>query len=105
MGHVSPNTANISWRSEDKPAAVNTGLLDDLIGAGEQGLRDREPECLCGVQVDNQLEFRRLLDCQIGRLRALQDLIHENGGPVIMAGEAGAVETNPPSGTIAGPSV
>src|SRR5262249_14511980 len=36
------------------------GSLDDLIGSQEQRLRDGEPEGLGGLEVDHQLEFRRL---------------------------------------------
>jgi len=42
--------------------------LDDFVGAAEQCVRDREAERLGGLQVDDQLEFHRLLDREIGRL-------------------------------------
>jgi len=48
-------------------------LFDDLLGAGEDRWRDRQAERLGGIEIDHQLEGRRLLDRQIGRLRALQD--------------------------------
>jgi hypothetical protein len=47
--------------------------FDDLIGAEQQRRRDGEAERLRGLQVDDQLELRRLLDGKIGRLGALQD--------------------------------
>ncbi len=37
-------------------------LLDDLVGAGEQRRGYREPERLCGGEVDAELETGRLLD-------------------------------------------
>src|SRR5437868_14102948 len=49
--------------------------LDDLVGAGEERLGHGQAERLGGLQVDDQLEFGWLLDRQIGRLRAFQDLV------------------------------
>src|SRR5207245_580266 len=36
--------------------------------------RDRQAEGLRGLEVDDELELRGLLDGQVGRLRALEDL-------------------------------
>jgi hypothetical protein len=44
--------------------------FDELAGTGEDRGRHGEAEPLCGLQIDNQLEFRRLLHRQIGRFRA-----------------------------------
>src|SRR5438477_8648105 len=51
-------------------------LLDYLIGACERGRRNVEAKRLGRFLVDHQL-IRRLLDRQIGRLGALQNLVHE----------------------------
>jgi hypothetical protein len=45
--------------------------LDDLVGAGEDGKRNRQAEGFCGLQIDYQLELRRLLDGKVGRFRIL----------------------------------
>src|SRR5713101_2973582 len=55
-------------------------LLDDLIRPPQQRRRDREAEGLGGLEVDHQLELRGLLYGEIGRLRALEDLVHVSGG-------------------------
>jgi hypothetical protein len=40
---------------------MNSRLFDHLIGAGEQCRRDFQAERLSGLEVDNELEFSRLL--------------------------------------------
>jgi hypothetical protein len=47
--------------------------LDHLVGAARHGQRDGDPERLGRLEVDVQLDFRCLLDRQIGRLRALEN--------------------------------
>jgi hypothetical protein len=47
--------------------------LDHLIGAGEDRLGDRDAERLRGLQIDDQLEFSRPLDGQVGGSRSLQN--------------------------------
>src|SRR5262245_47006650 len=51
-------------------------LLDDVIGAGKEGRRHSEAQCLCGLQVDDELEFSRLLEGKIGRIGTLEDSVH-----------------------------
>ncbi len=36
--------------------------LDQLVGTQHKCRWDSEPECLCGLEVDHQLELSRLLD-------------------------------------------
>ncbi len=45
------------------PAALRltaASLLDHLVGGDEDGLGERKPESLGGLEVDNGLEARRL---------------------------------------------
>src|SRR5262245_50950336 len=51
--------------------------LDHLIRPRQHCGRDRQPELTGGLEVDDQLELARLLDRQVGGLRALEDLVHE----------------------------
>jgi hypothetical protein len=52
-------------------------LLDHLVGAQQERLRDRESERLGGGQVDDQLELGRLLDWKVNGLRPLENLVDE----------------------------
>lgn len=45
-------------------------LFDHLIGSGKQCGWNAKPECFGSFQVDDELEFRWLLDRQISRSRA-----------------------------------
>jgi hypothetical protein len=36
--------------------------FEHLVGAARHGQRDGDPECLGGLEVDEQLDFRCLLD-------------------------------------------
>jgi hypothetical protein len=50
---------------------VLAGLPDDLVGLEEECRGDREAERLGGLEIDDQLEFRGLLDGQVPGLGAL----------------------------------
>src|SRR6476646_2292459 len=54
-------------------ASVVIALLDDLVGASEDRLRHGKAERLGSLEVDDQLENRRLLHRQIGRFGTGQD--------------------------------
>ena len=49
--------------------------FDHRIGEQQHGLRDAQPECFRGLEVDHEFEFGRPLNRQIARVRALQDAI------------------------------
>src|SRR5262245_55453742 len=53
--------------------------LDQLISLCDEQRRHFETERLGGLEVDDQLELRGLLDGQVGGLGALEDLVHVGG--------------------------
>jgi hypothetical protein len=58
-----------------RPAAsVEHALLDDLIRPNQERLRDGDAKRLGGLDVDDQLELRGLLDGQIAGLRPFKIL-------------------------------
>src|SRR5882724_129450 len=52
---------------------------------------DREAEGLGGFEVDDELELRRLLDRQVGWLRALEDLVYVDCGSPHQLDPVGAI--------------
>src|SRR5205823_1382187 len=50
-------------------------LFDHPIGPHEKRRRNREIQSACRLPVEHQLELRRLLDRQVGRLCALADAV------------------------------
>jgi hypothetical protein len=56
-------------------------LFDHLVGAQQQRCRHFDAECLGGLEVHHQFELGRLFDRQVGRLRTLENLVDESGGP------------------------
>src|SRR5262249_19115260 len=55
-------------------AAGPQRLFHHLVGAGKKRRRDFDAERSCCLQVDDEFVFGGLLDRQIGRLGALEDL-------------------------------
>src|SRR5262245_56043592 len=54
--------------------------LNHAIRPDQERRRDRKTEGLGGLQVDDEAEQDWLLNCEIGRLGALQDLVNVGGG-------------------------
>jgi len=44
-------------------------LLDDLIRPGQQRRRDRQAEGFSGLEINDEIELRRLLDGKVSRFR------------------------------------
>ena len=69
--------------------------LDHVIRPLQERRRDREAERLGGLEVDDQLELTGLLDGEVARLRALQDLVHVSDCPRVHAGQVRAIRDKP----------
>ena len=58
----------------DRANRPQTLLFDHLVGAGEQRRRHVEAERLGGLEIDDKIEFGRLLDRQVGGLGPMRIL-------------------------------
>src|SRR5258708_40179077 len=52
-------------------------LFDHLVGAREQYRRNIKSECLCRLEIENQLEFGRLFDRNITGFHTLENLFQK----------------------------
>src|ERR1700738_4379849 len=75
----------------DSCSAAKGVLFDDLVGAEEERLGDFEPERLGGREIEDKIEFGRLLDRDIGRLGAAQNLVDKLGSASVLGDGVWAV--------------
>ena len=66
-----------------------TSLFDHLVGAQQERFGDSQAERLGGGEVDDEIEFSRLLDREVARLRPAQDLVDHVGGAPKQSGKFG----------------
>ena len=72
--------------------------FDHLVGAGEDRWRHGQTERIRGPEIDDQLECGWLLDWQIGRLGALQDLPDISTDIAISVGQVRSITDQTASG-------
>src|SRR2546428_223274 len=70
------------------PRGTCAGSFDQLVRPQQQCLRDRQPKSLRGFEVDHELELGGLLDGEVRRLGALQDLVDVGGSTATQIGQA-----------------
>src|SRR6266542_778402 len=76
------------WRREEDAGVVS---LNHLVRSQQQRWRDRQAEGLGSLEVDHQLELRRLLNGEVGGLSTFEDLVHVACGTAEIVGEFRAV--------------
>src|SRR5207249_9593141 len=88
-----------AWKHPAKPTAARRSwprwssmvLFDDSVRPSEDGLRNRQPQGLGGLQVDDQVELRRLLDREVCWIGALENLVDVDRCPAAGVSEARGV--------------
>src|SRR5262249_4878636 len=73
------------------PKADIAHLFDHLVGNVQQTKWHSEPKRFSGLEVDDQIELRRLLDRQVGRFFALEDAAGIDADLVICVGKIRSV--------------
>src|ERR1035437_382372 len=58
-------------------------LFNHLVGAGEKRVRYSKAKRFRGLEVDDQIEFCRLLYGDVSRIRALKDFVYDARRPKI----------------------
>jgi hypothetical protein len=58
-------------KSDRSALRQKSALFDHLVGAGQERFGDDQPKRLGGLEIDDEFEFVRLLDRNIGWLRAV----------------------------------
>src|SRR6266852_9935521 len=62
-------------------------LFDHLVGEDIKLRRNRQSKRIGSLAIEHEMEMRRLLDWNIARLRALENLVDERCGPVVEIGK------------------
>jgi len=70
---VKPTVPTSHWEHQ---SSWLTSSANHLVRQHEEGRGNGETEGLGGLEVDDELKLCGLLDRQIGRLGALEDLVH-----------------------------
>src|SRR6266446_2645832 len=96
---IALSSANLQTRGAQLRTAL-TGppfsWINHLIRPLQEGLGGRQAERLGGLEVDHQLELRRLLDGEVAGLGALENLIHVVGGAAVHVLRVGPVRHEAP---------
>ena len=70
-----PSTGLESGSLQEFGSDHTEGLLNHLVGAQQQRLRNRDPERLGSLEIDHEVVSFRLLHRQLSRLRPFENLV------------------------------
>src|SRR5260370_14632066 len=87
---------SVSCQQETRAAQQTATSFDHLVGAAEQCGQHGEAECLRCLEIDDQFEFGRLLDRQVGRSGTLEDAIKIRGRAKVKISQINSVGNEAP---------
>src|SRR4029077_3996740 len=82
---------DVMGHKETHASQQTVSSLDYLVSACQQCRRHRNTQCMGGLEIDHQLELGRLLDRNLRRLCALQNLLHDEAHVLIQGGSLIAI--------------
>jgi hypothetical protein len=88
---ITPGLIFVGGRTSKHQRSRRRPLLDHLVGGGQQRLRDGKAERLGGLEIDDEINFRNLLDRQIGRFFAFENAPGIDANLVVEIAEAAAI--------------
>ena len=74
-------------------------LFDHLVGKHEYVMRNSKPERFGGLEIDDEIEFGRLLDRQVAGLRPAQNLSTNSAARRNRSGKLAPYDSRPPATT------
>src|SRR5438552_5176559 len=86
----------IMYFSRSKIGIEKQTLLNDPIRLCEHLRRNRQADLFGRLEIDDELQLRRLLDWNIARLGTFQNLVYVRGGAPVQVGNVHAVKHKPP---------
>src|SRR5262249_14852090 len=84
------------------PAGLTLGpfsWMNHLVRPRQHCRRNRQAECLDGLEVDDQLYLHGLLDGEVGGLGALEDLVYVSSPPPPLRDQGSAAFARGPGGS------
>ena len=87
-----PTTRSLTWAFLHWQSQLGLSSLWGLCGSGEQSGWHGNPESLGRLEVDEQLNFRRLLHWQIRRLLTFENAAGVYAGLTVHIGDTGSSE-------------
>src|SRR5215471_17298400 len=91
-----PHNSSCAFFGNNPPMMNSRGAsFDHLVGANHQCHRHLEPDCPCGPEVEDQLEFRRLLYRKTGGTSAAKNFVDVDGSATIKVGVVRPIRDQP----------
>src|SRR5258708_7742426 len=89
-------TSSVQRSSQNDSERGARPLFNDLVGDSKHARRNFEAERLGGLEIDHQVEFRRLDHRKVSRLFALENAAGILAGLMIRAGKVGSIARKSP---------